>query len=126
MADKKPKIVNNPSAPEIYADRPASVSLRGNVARISLASERSGGDPKNPEAVVSGHLAMPVRGFVQLYAQMRSVIAQMEANGMIKATGQGDRQSKSKGAAKAAPARKKTPAKAKSGTSGKRAARKKS
>lgn len=123
MADKKPKIVNNPSAPEIYADRPASVSLRGNVARISLASERSGGDPKNPEAVVSGHLAMPVRGFVQLYAQMRSVVVQMEASGMIKATGQSD---EVKNAAKAAPASKKAPAKAKSGTSGGRSLRKKS
>lgn len=85
MADKKPEIVNNPTAPEVYADRIASVSLRGNVARISFASDRSGGDPKNPQSVVSGHVAMPVRGFIQLYAQMQSVVRQMEAGGMLKA-----------------------------------------
>lgn len=85
MADKKPEIVNNPTAPEVYADRIASVSLRGSVARISFASDRSGGDPKTPQSVVSGHVAMPVRGFIQLYAQMQSVVRQMEASGMLKA-----------------------------------------
>ncbi|MBO6521890.1 MAG: hypothetical protein JJ900_15995 [Rhodospirillales bacterium] len=84
MADKKTDIVNNPAAPEVYADRVASVSVRGALARISFASERSGGDPKAPEAVVSGHVAMPIRGFLQLYAQMQSVVNQMEESGMLK------------------------------------------
>lgn len=84
MAEKKPDIVNNPAAPEIYADRVASVSLRGPLARISFASDRSGVDPKVPESVVSGHVALPVRGFLQLYAQMQSVVQQMEASGMLK------------------------------------------
>ncbi|MGJ3261288.1 MAG: hypothetical protein ACFE0S_16935 [Rhodospirillales bacterium] len=84
MADRKPAIVNNPAAPEVYADRVASVSLRGPMARISFASDRSGGDPKAPESVVSGHVAMPVRGFLQLYAQMQSVVSQMQQSGMLK------------------------------------------
>ncbi|MEQ8320323.1 MAG: hypothetical protein RH946_08675 [Rhodospirillales bacterium] len=117
MADKKPDIINNPNAPEIYADRTASVSLRGNVARISLASERSGADPKNPESVISGHLVMPVRGFIQLYAQMQSVVKQMEASGML--------QAKQGAAAKPAPAAGKTASKAASKAASKSPAKKK-
>lgn len=121
MAEKKPTIVSNPNAPEIYADRTASVSLRGNIARISLASDRSGGDPNNPETVISGHLAMPVRGFMQLYAQMQSVVKQMETSGMLKVPAAGP----SKTAGKATPARKKAPSKAKSAASGSRSKSKK-
>lgn len=114
MADKKPEIVNNPTAPEVYADRIASVSLRGSVARISFASDRSGGDPKSPQSVVSGHVAMPVRGFIQLYAQMQSVVRQMEASGMLKApaatsvTASGPAAKKTAGPKKKAAAKKKT------------------
>jgi hypothetical protein len=122
MADKKPSIINNPNAPEIYADRTASVSLRGNVARISLASERSGGDPQHPETVISGHVAMPVRGFIQLYAQMQSIVKQMEASGMLKPPGKGG----AGGAKKPAAAAKKAPAKAKQTTFAKRSRSKKS
>ncbi len=120
MADKKPEIINNPNAPEIYADRTASVSLRGNVARISLASERSGADPKNPESVISGHLVMPVRGFIQLYAQMQSVVKQMEESGMLQAK-------KAPAAGKtASKAASKSPAKKKSAAAASRSKRKKS
>jgi hypothetical protein len=122
MAGKKPTIVSNPNAPEIYADRTASVSLRGNIARISLASERSGSDPSNPETVIAGHLAMSVRGFMQLFAQMQSVVQQMEASGMLKAPGAGA----SKSGEKPAPGRKKASAKAKTASSGGRSRSKKS
>jgi putative protein kinase ArgK-like GTPase of G3E family len=82
---KKPKgPVANPIAPEIYADRASAVALRGNVARITLASERSAEDNAETETVVAGHLALSVRGFLHLYAQMQSVVNQMEANGLIK------------------------------------------
>ena len=126
MADKKPEIINNPNAPEIYADRTASVSLRGNVARISLASERSGADPKNPETVISGHLVMPVRGFIQLYAQMQSVVKQMEASGMLQAK-QGAAAKPTPAAGKtASKAASKSPAKKKSAAAASRSKRKKS
>lgn len=82
---KKPKApVANPIAPEIYADRASAVALRGNVARITLTSERSAQDNAEADAVVAGHLALSVRGFLHLYAQMQSVVNQMEANGLIK------------------------------------------
>lgn len=82
---KRPKApVANPIAPEIYADRASAVALRGNVARITLASERSVEDNAETETVVAGHLALSVRGFLHLYAQMQSVVGQMEANGLIK------------------------------------------
>lgn len=82
---KKPKApAANPIAPEIYADRASAVALRGNVARITLASERAAEDNTEPEAIVAGHLALSVRGFLHLYAQMQSVVNQMEANGLIK------------------------------------------
>ena len=84
MAAKKSTLINNPTAPEIYADRAASLALRGNVARITFASDRAGSDPHAPESVVSGHLAMSVRGFLQLYGQMQSVVRQMEQSGLLK------------------------------------------
>ena len=84
MADKKTNLINNPTAPEIYADRAASLALRGNVARMTFASDRAGSDPHAPESVVSGHLAMSVRGFLQLYGQMQSVVRQMEQSGLLK------------------------------------------
>ncbi len=88
MADKKSTLINNPTAPEIYADRAASLALRGNVARITFASDRAGSDPHMPESVVSGHLAMSVRGFLQLYGQMQSVVRQMEQSGLLKTQGE--------------------------------------
>ena len=84
MAKKPTSPVANPIAPEIYADRASAVALRGNVARITLASERSVADNEDTEAVVAGHVALSVRGFLHLYAQMQSVVTQMEANGLIK------------------------------------------
>lgn len=84
MAKKPTTPVANPIAPEIYADRASAVALRGNVARITLASERSAADNADTETVVAGHVALSVRGFLHLYAQMQSVVTQMEANGLIK------------------------------------------
>lgn len=84
MAKKPTSPVANPVAPEIYADRASAVALRGNVARITLASERSVADNEDTKAVVAGHVALSVRGFLHLYAQMQSVVTQMEANGLIK------------------------------------------
>lgn len=84
MAKKPTTPTSNPVAPEIYADRASAVALRGNVARITLASERANEDSADAEAVVAGHIALSVRGFLHLYAQMQSVVSQMEANGLIK------------------------------------------
>ena len=84
MADKKTPLVANPTAPEIFADKTTSVSMRGNVARITLASERTTSDPRAPETIISGHLALSLRGFLQLYGQMQSVVRQMEASGLLK------------------------------------------
>ena len=77
MADKKPSVIANPAAPEIFADRATSVAIRGNVARLSFGSERPAADPSSPDTVVSGHVALSVRGFLSLYAQMQSVVKQM-------------------------------------------------
>jgi len=84
MTNQKTKIIANPNAPEIYADKTTSVAIRGNVARISLASDRAGASAQETDSVVSGHVALSVRGFLQLYAQMQSVVRQMEENGLLK------------------------------------------
>ncbi len=84
MAVKKTTIAANPTAPEIYADRASSVTLRGNVARMTFASERVVEDPAASQPVVAGHVAMSVRGFLQLYSQMQSVVRQMEEAGLVK------------------------------------------
>ena len=84
MADQRTKIIANPNAPEIYADKTTSVAIRGNVARISLASDRAGASAQDTDSVVSGHVALSVRGFLQLYAQMQSVVRQMEESGLLK------------------------------------------
>jgi len=85
MTSKKTQVSANPQAPEVYADRAGGVSIRGNVARVTLVSERTVGDPATPEPVVAGHVAMPIRGFLQLYGQMQSVVRQMEESGLLKA-----------------------------------------
>lgn len=87
MAKKPTAPIANPAAPEIYADRASAVALRGNVARITLASERSVEDNMSTDAVVAGHIALSVRGFLHLYAQMQSVVNQMETSGLIKRPG---------------------------------------
>lgn len=105
MAEKKAEVVANPLAPEIYADRTGSVAVRGNVARITLVSERAADDARDASQVVSGHVAMSVRGFLHLFAQMQSVVRQMEASGLVKAP-----ESEGNAAAKKpAPAKKKAP-----------------
>lgn len=117
MADKKAPVIANPNAPEIFADKTTSVSLRGNIARITLASERTTSDPLAPENIISGHLAITVRGFLQLYGQMQSVVRQMEASGLLKPT--------AKPASKPMQAKTKAPAKAKSAASSSKAKSKK-
>ena len=83
MPAKKSTIAANPTAPEIYADRASSVTLRGNVARLTFASDRVIEDPAAGQPVVAGHVALSVRGFLQLHAQMQSVVRQMEDSGLI-------------------------------------------
>ena len=90
MADKKTPLVANPAAPQSFADKTTSVSMRGNVARITLASERTTSDPRAPETIISGHLALSLRGFLQLYGQMQSVVRQMEASGLLKPAAKSD------------------------------------
>lgn len=84
MPAKKPAIAANPTAPEIYADRASSVTLRGNVARLTFTSDRVIEDPAAGQPVVAGHVALSVRGFLQLYGQMQSVVRQMEESGLVK------------------------------------------
>ncbi len=85
MADTKKQIVANPAAPEIFADGTTSVTVRGNVARMTFVSERAkGGGGGATDTVVAGHLAMSVRGFLQLYGQMQSIVQQMQKSGILK------------------------------------------
>lgn len=109
MADTKRPVISNPAAPEIFVDRTTSVSLRGSIARITLASERTTSDPRAPETIISGHLAMSARAFLQLYGQMQSVVKQMEASGLLKPT--------TSASANSIEAKKKAPAKAKTASS---------
>jgi len=67
-----------------------------------------------------------VRGFIQLYAQMQSVVKQMEASGMLRAPAGAAAQPAAKAAATKAPAKKKAAAKSKPASSGGRAKSKKS
>ncbi len=116
MADKKTTIVPNPTAPEVFADRASSVTMRGNVARMTFASERVAADPTPGDLVVSGHLAMSMRGFLQLYGQMQSIVRQMEESGMIRRAAEGDtapETPKKPAAGRAKSPRKRAPAKKK-------------
>lgn len=87
MAETKKQIVANPAAPEIFADGTTSVSVRGNVARMTFVSERAKAGGGETDTVVAGHLAMSVRGFLQLYGQMQSIVQQMQKSGLLKTPG---------------------------------------
>lgn len=84
MAEPKNVIVANPTVTEIFADGAFSVSVRRNVARISLFSERvgPGSDGKTVNRVEVGHVVMPLQGFVALHARMRNVVEQMRQAGV--------------------------------------------
>lgn len=83
MAEKKPQTTGAASAPEVYADRVQALTVRGNVARMALVSERPETVGGGVEPVLVGHIAMPLPGFLQLYTQMRNVVRQMEERGLI-------------------------------------------
>lgn len=83
MADKSPDNPSTGSIPEIYADRVHSLTIRANVARFALVSERPMGNDADTAPVYVGHVAMTVQGFLQLHAQMRSIVEQMQARGLI-------------------------------------------
>ena len=83
MADKSPDNPSIGSIPEIYADRVHNLTVRANVTRFALVSERPAGASADTAPVYVGHVAMPVQGFLQLYAQMRSIVEQMQARGLI-------------------------------------------
>lgn len=84
MAEPKNVVVANPTAAEIFADGAFSVSVRRNVARISLFSERvpPTGDGKTINRVEIGHVVMPLQGFVALHARMRNIVEQMRQAGV--------------------------------------------
>lgn len=84
MAETRKQIVANPAAAEIFADGTTSVTVRGNVARMTFVSERAKGAGGETDTVVAGHLAMSVRGFLQLYGQMQSIVGQMQRSGVLK------------------------------------------
>ena len=74
MAEPKYVVVANPTAAEIFADGAFSVSVRRNVARISLFSERvgPGGGGKTIDRVEVGRVVMPLQGFVALHARIHN------------------------------------------------------
>lgn len=84
MAEPKYVVVANPTAAEIFADGAFSVSVRRNVARISLFSERigPGGDGKTIDRVEVGRVVMPLQGFVALHARIHNVVEQMRQAGV--------------------------------------------
>ena len=84
MAEPKYVVVANPTAAEIFGDGAFSVSVRRNVARISLFSERvgPGGDGKTIDRVEVGRVVMPLQGFVALHARIHNVVEQMRQAGV--------------------------------------------
>lgn len=84
MAEPKYVVVANPTAAEIFADGAFSVSVRRNVARVSLFSERvgPGGDGKTIDRVEVGRVVMPLQGFVALHARIHNVVEQMRQAGV--------------------------------------------
>lgn len=88
MADNKDQTVVAAAVPEIYADKVQTLTVRGNVARLALVSERPENGTGSPTPVLVGHLAMSMPGFLQLYTQMRNVVRQMEARGLVKGLGE--------------------------------------
>lgn len=84
MAETKDQTAKTAAVPEIYADKVQTLTVRGNVARLSLVSERPESGTGTPEPVLVGHLALSLPGFIRLYTQMRNVVQQMEARGLVK------------------------------------------
>ena len=83
MAKASQKIASDADAPEVYADGVLSVAIRRNVARIALTSERVTSPGDDPEAVVVGHVAMSVPGFLNLYGRMDSIVQQLREQGRL-------------------------------------------
>lgn len=83
MADSKPNPGVQASVPETFADKVQTLTVRGNVARMALVSERPETGDGTTNTVLVGHLAMPLPGFLQLYTQMRNVVRQMEERGLV-------------------------------------------
>lgn len=86
MSPSNDALAESLSAGEVYADGAASVSVRRGVARIVLFSERAGADGSKVFArATAGHIAMPLSGFLGLFARMQNVIEQMRASGALPA-----------------------------------------
>jgi hypothetical protein len=73
MTDKAPKapqieFVDNPSAPEIFADEAIGAFFNNGCVRVAFASRRMdhGAEPAIPSRVVTGRLVLPVPAAIAL------------------------------------------------------------
>ena len=84
MKTRADKIIERHDAPDIFCDGVLGVSMRQDVLRITLCTDRiDAQDGKTVNRVVIGHLSMPPAGFVELYNQMTAVVQRLTKTGKL-------------------------------------------
>jgi hypothetical protein len=90
MNQSSGNIIDRHDAPDIFCDGALGISMRHNICRITLYSDRiDASDGKAVNRVVIGHLSMPPTGFVDLYNKMSGVMEQLKKAGLVQATAPG-------------------------------------
>jgi hypothetical protein len=88
MKTRADNIINRHDAPDIFCDGVLGLSMRQDVLRITLYTDRiDAQDGKSVNRVVIGHLSMPPAGFVELYNQMTAVVQRLTKAGKLKQLG---------------------------------------
>jgi hypothetical protein len=78
-----PALLDNPLAPDVFADFVTGVALMGDCLRLTLASNRSDytTSPPTVRAVVIGRLVMPIAGAENLIEFVGSYLQQLKSGG---------------------------------------------
>jgi hypothetical protein len=90
MNQSSGNIIDRHDAPDIFCDGALGISMRHNICRTTLYSDRTdSSDGKTVNRVVIGHLSMPPTGFVDLYNKMSGVMEQLKKAGLVHAAAPG-------------------------------------
>jgi hypothetical protein len=77
---------------ERYADAIGGIALTGPVVRIDLVSlsPTEKDEKEQPKAVFRQRIVMPLEGFVRSFGLMAQVMQQLEKQGLIRRSGEGE------------------------------------
>lgn len=80
----KVDIINSNQAPEIFSSGATAVRGRGDYFRVTLHSDRVDlGDTDKINRVVTAHIVMPPRGFVELYNHLAYIVKELKEAGLV-------------------------------------------